>query len=143
MLGQAGALSGQPLQTPAQATRLQRRLIKLHSGDFLRGDSEPACIVRYRERLQGRLLNRFDQLGRYWERHGHWRHAVTIYQQMLEISEQRETAYQRLMACYHALGLTAEAIATYEQCRKALFHHHGIAPSAETEAIYQRLRKPI
>ncbi len=56
------------------------------------------------------------------------------------MDDRQEAIYQRQMVCYRSLGLIAEAMAVYERCRKTLFTHHGISPSAETEALYQRLR---
>jgi DNA-binding SARP family transcriptional activator len=40
------------------------------------------------------------------------------------------------MICYAKLGLTADAVRTYNRCRSTLANHLGIRPSAETQAIY-------
>jgi two-component SAPR family response regulator len=139
LLGQLETHPGPTSERCEQAMKLQRQLIALYKGDFLSGDSAPDCINGYRERLRNRWLNRLGLLGSYWEKQTEWRQSLAIYQQMLEMDDRREATYQRLMVCYRSLGLTAEAMATYERCRKILFAHRGISPSAETESLYQSL----
>ena len=140
LLGQIEALPGQASKSREQAVKLQQQLISLHKGRFLSGDRETACITSFRERLHNRLLNRLGLLGRYWEKQADWNRALTLYQRILEMDDRQEAIYQRLMICYRSLGLIGEAMAVYERCRNTLFTHHGISPSAETEALYQSLR---
>lgn len=140
LLGQIEEFPHQAPDGCEQALKLQQHLFSLHKGSFLRGDSMPLCIGSYRDRLHNRLLNRLGLLGRHWENQTDWNRALQLYQKMLEMDDRQEAIYQRQMVCYRSLGLIAEAMAVYERCRKTLFTHHGISPSAETEALYQRLR---
>ncbi|MGR8931948.1 MAG: BTAD domain-containing putative transcriptional regulator [Gammaproteobacteria bacterium] len=140
LLGQAKALQGCPAHEQMLVSRLQHRLAALYKGEFLSGDSEPRCIIAYRQRLQDRYLSRLELLGSYWENQADWDQAVSLAQQILELDERQEMAYQRLIICYRNKGLLAEAIAAYERCREILFSHYGVAPSSETEALYRSIR---
>ncbi|HWP88236.1 MAG TPA: bacterial transcriptional activator domain-containing protein, partial [Burkholderiales bacterium] len=51
-----------------------------------------------------------------------------------------EVFHRNLMVCYRELGRNAEAIDVYRRCRQNLSVILGIAPSAETEAVYRSLR---
>ena len=48
----------------------------------------------------------------------------------------RETAYQMLMRAHAATGNRAEALRAFDECRRLISEHLGVAPSAETEAVY-------
>jgi len=140
LLGMTEELLGKASQSCEKAVKLKQQLISIYRGDFLSNDDEPVCILVYRNRLHHQYLNRLGLLGRYWEKHGDWNQALTVYQQMLEMDDRQERIYQRLITCYRNQGLSSEAIAVYERCREALFTHYGIPPSSETEALYQNLR---
>jgi len=139
LLGQVQALLGQTVSDGEHALKLQQQLLILYKGGFLSDDNEPACIIGYREQLHHRCLSRLCLLGSHWERRLQWDQAATLYQQILEIDDRQELAYQRLISCHRNQGRIAEAIATYKRCRKALATHYGIQPSAETEVLYRRL----
>ena len=51
----------------------------------------------------------------------------------------RESAYVRLMEAHAAAGNRAEALRTYERCRRMLAEELGVRPSPSTEAVYVRL----
>jgi ATP/maltotriose-dependent transcriptional regulator MalT/DNA-binding SARP family transcriptional activator len=140
LLGQTQALLGQPFRDFEQEVKLKQQLISLYKGGFLSDDDEPACIVGYRERLNNRYLNTLCLLGSHWEKHLQWNQASNLYQQVLEKDDRQELIHQRLIACYRSQGRIAEAIAAYERCRRTLFTHYGVPPSAETESLYQSLR---
>jgi len=52
---------------------------------------------------------------------------------------QAEGFYRNLMICYEQLGRRAEALETYNRCRKTLHGVHGVEPSSETKAVYEKL----
>lgn len=140
LLGQMQASVGQAVPDAGQAAIWQQHLLSLYQGGFLKGDDEPDCLIGCRDRLHRRVLDRLDLLARQWEELQEWQRAVTLYQQLLELDDGQEQIYRRLISCYHSQGRTAEAIATYQRCRKVLSTHYGIPPSAETETLYQSLR---
>lgn len=51
----------------------------------------------------------------------------------------RESAYRRLMEAHAAAGNRAEALGTYDRCRRHLAEELGAYPSPETEALYRSL----
>ncbi len=140
LLGQTKALLARASQAGEPAVKHQQQLLSLYKGGFLSNEDEPDCIVDYRERLHHRYLSRLGLVGSYWEQQTDWQQALSLYRQMLELDDRQEQIHQRLMVCYRNLGRIAEAVAAYERCRKALFTHFGSPPSAETEALYRRLR---
>ncbi|MEM7030127.1 MAG: BTAD domain-containing putative transcriptional regulator [Chloroflexota bacterium] len=64
-----------------------------------------------------------------------------IAQKQLQLDPANEVAYQHLMQSYIGLGQRTAAFATYETCRQHLETELGVPPSAETEAIYQHVRR--
>jgi DNA-binding SARP family transcriptional activator len=48
----------------------------------------------------------------------------------------RETAYRLLMRAHAGSGNVAESLRVYERCRGTIADELGVAPSAETEALY-------
>ena len=48
----------------------------------------------------------------------------------------RETAYRLLMRAHAGAGNVAESLRVYERCRGTIAEELGVAPSAETEALY-------
>jgi len=141
VLEQTEVLAGHAAQSDSQALRLKRQMIALYKGHFLHDDDEPSCIISYRERLFNRFLDRLGQLADYWEKRSDWHEAQHIYQHILELDGRLERFYQRLMICYRQQGRIAEAMATYERCRKALSLHYGIEPSSTTESLYRSLHR--
>jgi DNA-binding SARP family transcriptional activator len=133
LLGQADAArrSGRP----DDARALDERALGLYRGDFLESDGEAAWALSARERLRRVSLRRVAVLGREWEAAGDWKRAVEWYERGLEVDDLAEELYQRLIAGYQALGRQAEAVLTYERCRKRLRDVLGVAPSAETERV--------
>jgi len=62
--------------------------------------------------------------------------AGDVAQQALAAQPLRETAYQILMRAQAAAGNRAEALRTFEECRRRISDQLGVAPSADTEAVY-------
>jgi DNA-binding SARP family transcriptional activator len=65
--------------------------------------------------------------------------AVEAATEAIRLEPFRETSYQRLMRAHAALGNRAEALRTYERCRRLLADELGADPSAEIEALYLEL----
>ena len=114
------------------------RAADLYRGHFLGKDDLPWAVPR-RERLRGRFLRLFEDLGRDREAAGDWRKAVDCYQEALEIDDLAELFYQRLMLAYQRLGRRADAHHIYQRCCKTLSATLGIKPSPQTEAVYKSL----
>lgn len=67
--------------------------------------------------------------------------AVEGAQQVLAVDPANERAHQHLMFCYHALGERQAAVEQYDKCVRALSDELGVAPSAETVALYERIKQ--
>lgn len=118
--------------------RLLEKAVAMYEGPFLAGETQP-WVVSIRERMRGKFLRCVGGLGRLRERSGEWEKAASCYRRGLEVDDVAEDLYLRLMACYKALGRTAEAVAVYERCRRTLSTVLGVKPSAETEALRRSL----
>ena len=70
---------------------------------------------------------------------GDTRAAVRAAEELVELEPYRERGYRLLMEAQSAAGNDAEALRTYERCRRLLADELGTYPSSETEAIYRRL----
>jgi DNA-binding SARP family transcriptional activator len=89
------------------------------------------------------FLRRVALLGCEWEAAGEWKRALEWYERGLEVDDLAEELYQRLIAGYQELGRQAEAVITYERCRRRLRDVLGVTPSAETERLHRSLRGPV
>jgi DNA-binding SARP family transcriptional activator len=62
--------------------------------------------------------------------------AVDVAHQAVAAQPFRETAYQVLMRAHAAAGNRAEALRTFEECRRQISDNLGVAPSPDIEAVY-------
>jgi len=62
--------------------------------------------------------------------------AIHVAEKVLAAQAYRESAYRLLMRAHAAAGNRADALWVYERCKKLIFDELGIAPSAETTAVY-------
>ena len=117
-------------------------VLRLYRGHFLAGDTEEAWQVPLRNRLAGRFQRFVLRLGESWEMRQQWERALELYQRATELDPLQETFYRRQMICLQATGRRAEAVEVFRRCRQALSVTLGIAPAAETQAIYRALLSP-
>lgn len=68
--------------------------------------------------------------------------ALTHAREAVRLEPYRESGYRRLMRMLAAKGDRAEAVRAYNQCRDLLDKELGVAPSAETEALYGEIGSP-
>jgi len=126
--------------TRAAATE---KALALYQGAFLSEESHVAWSLSMRERLRSKFLRFVLALGRQFEQRNAHAQAISCYQRVLEVDVLAEEIYRRLMLCYRDLGQPCEAIAVYRRCRHALTTLLGIAPSPETQALFQTLSQPL
>jgi len=65
--------------------------------------------------------------------------AVDVAEQVVAAQPFRETGYQLLMRAHAAAGNRAEALFTYERCRKLISEELGVDPSSETMAVHRKI----
>ncbi len=122
-----------------QAALLREKAIGLYKGPFLPSDAGLQCIVSCRETLQNKMLRVLRATGRHYEQSSQWEKAAGCYAKGIETDNLAEEFYQRLMVCYKHLGRHADAVKAYKRCSSLLQSELGIAPSAETEAVYSSI----
>ncbi|TKB63801.1 MAG: hypothetical protein E8D47_12690 [Nitrospira sp.] len=113
-------------------------VLNLYHGPFL-GDDEEAWSLSMRERLRASFLKHVQAVGEGLEARAQWAIAIEWYQRGLRVDDLIEQFYQRLMTCQHKLGQRAEALSTYQRCKKVLGTHLGVTPSSTTEAFYRSI----
>jgi DNA-binding SARP family transcriptional activator len=119
---------------------LVEEALLLYRGPFLLDDvGHPAYVAR-REQLRSRLLRAIARAARHWEESGRNDAAIDAYVRCIDADEQCEAFYRHLMLSHQRSGDTAEALATYERLRAVLSARLQGVPSAETEAVFARLR---
>jgi len=133
-------LSSRRRVTGSSRLRSLELAVALYAGRFLPGDEDRPWSVSLRERLRNRFLRAVGMLGESSERDGKLRNAVEYYQKGLDADDLAEELYRRLMLCYQKLGRKADAVKTYERCRRTLAAGLGVEPSEETERAYAALR---
>ncbi len=128
--------------TETRATNRWRRLrhgIRLYRGPLFAADDEP-WLLAAREDLQARVADAVLALGRHRERMEEWESAIEIYEKGLIVDELAEQLYRRLMICHEQLGHHADAMITYERCRRRLDEKLGVAPSRVTKSLADDIR---
>lgn len=107
---------------------------------FLPGESLPWVVAR-RERLRTLLVRALEYQSDFYQWHREPDVALKLAREAVAIEPFRETGHQRLMRLLNEQGNRAEALRTYERCRRLLRDELGVSPSAETEALYLNLLK--
>lgn len=115
-----------------------QRAIELYRGHFL-VDEPDQWSVSFRERLRLGFTKSIENLGMYLEHAKTFKKAIDYYQKGLEVDELSEVYYQRIIVCYLQMGRRAEALSTYNKCKKRL-SVYAIEPSPETEALYRKIK---
>jgi len=69
--------------------------------------------------------------------------ALARTREAVRLEPYRESGYRRLMRMLAANGDRAEAARAYQQCRALLHKELGVAPSAETESLYDEITRPV
>lgn len=124
----------------------QEAMLALYTGDFLAGSSlgdshafEEWAMLK-REWLHGRAVEALALLADYYERRGDYAAARRLLQQQVRLEPWREEAHRQLMRLLAQDGQRSAALAQYETCRRVLAQELGVAPTAETVALYTAVR---
>jgi LuxR family maltose regulon positive regulatory protein len=121
--------------------QLTAQLLVLYQDHFLAREDMTSWSVSMRERLRSKYIHNLLETGHYWEKHGFWEKAMRCYQTGLGVDDLIEVFYQRLMVCYLELQRYSEGMAAYRRCCMLLSIALGLQPEAETESIYNRLKR--
>jgi DNA-binding SARP family transcriptional activator len=129
----------------ACATSLEEA-VALYSGDFLAqiGVRDSVAfdewLLRMREELHRQALEALAHLSAYYERRGDDARGREYAWRQLALESWDESAHCCLMRVLARSGQRTAALAQYERCRQILAEELGVEPSAETTALYERIR---
>ncbi len=116
-------------------------VMNLYRGAFLAEDDGEPWPVTMRERLRGRFIHAVGEIGRKLEDSNQPADAIACYLRGLDADPVIEQFYQGLMRCYTVLERCSEALAAYQRLKRMLSISLGVQPSAQTERLYQSLKK--
>jgi len=102
---------------------------------LLASESGP-WIDEVRERLRSIFARACEALAQTYIWNGEPSVAIDVAKEVVVMQPYRETGYQLLMRAHAAAGNRAEALWVYERCRKLISEELGVAPSAQTHAVY-------
>jgi YVTN family beta-propeller protein len=123
----------------AQKARLAaQQAASLTRQTFLPGE-DGAWVEEKRRELAEIRLRALSTLADACLRSGDGDEATSWAEQAVRLAPFRESGYRRLMEAHIAAGNRAEALQTYEGCRKLLAEELGAYPSPEIESVYRRL----
>jgi len=119
----------------------------LFRSDFLAGfsieDSEPFEDWQYSESsaLRHELGTALDRLADARRARNDFPAAIRFARRWLEIQPLNEAVHRRLMELHAAAGQRAEALAQYAACEQTFKRELGLAPSEETAALAEQIRR--
>jgi predicted ATPase/DNA-binding SARP family transcriptional activator len=125
---------------PAEAAlpRLQRA-IAAYGGDFLDGMAAGEWALVRRDELRRAFESALLAAGRLQAAAGRHQAAAAAFRRAVAHEPLNESAHRELMTCWARMGETARAVRHYEELAGVLRDQVGVAPAAETEALYRRL----
>lgn len=133
-------------QPPAQGIGLLRRALSLYQGEFLAGfhvrdapDFEE-WVLGQRVQLRDLALDGLESLTRLLIESGQCQEAIPVTAQLLALDPWREEAHRWRMLALARCRQTSAALAQYRSCRAILRQEFDADPSAETTALYERIR---
>lgn len=100
---------------------------------------EGAWIDERREKLRSIFVRSAECLADFYLATGEPMLAVEAAKEVVHREPFRETGHQLLMRAYAAAGNRADALWTYEKCRKLISEELGADPAPETQSIYRRV----
>ena len=102
---------------------------------FLTGETG-SWAVQMRERLATGFARACECLAETYICNGEAAIAVDVARQAVAAQAFRENGHRLLMRAHAAAGNRADALLAYENCRRLISEQLGVAPSAETQAVY-------
>ena len=125
---------------PAEAALPElQRAIAAYGGDFLDGMATGEWALVRRDELRRAFESALLATGRLQAAAGRHQAAAAAFRKAVAHEPLNESAHRELMSCWVRLGETARAVRHYEELAGVLRDQVGVAPAAETEALYRRL----
>lgn len=127
----------------ARGDDLARDGLAMYGGEFLPDDEAESWTVPARERLRGRFIHALAARGEQLEASGNLEEAASLYLRGIDADGIVESFHRGLMHCYRRQGRLAEAVSAYRRLRQTLSVVLGVAPSAESLALYEEIMKQM
>ena len=130
---------------PTEAFNQLQRARALYHGDFLAGffvTDAPQFdnwVASTREQLHQQFVRSLAHVADRIEEEELFEWIIDLSQHHLALTPWNELAHRRLMRAFALTGQPAKALAQFVQCTKALSIELGVAPSGETEELYQKI----
>lgn len=132
--------NGRNLHDPMTAGwRRCRAALKLYQGEYLPETLYETWAAQERERMAVMFLEAADRLSDLLLHAGQYSEVVELGQRILAQDNCWERAYRHLMQAYAHLGDRGQVGRTYQRCVQTLRAELDLAPSAETQALYDQL----
>ncbi len=134
------------LETCAECIERLKQAVTLHRGNFLAGVTVSGSVAIEewaritQEQLHRLALEALYQLAGYHEARQEYVAAIHFARRQVEIEPWREEAHRQLMRLLAWAGRRSEALTQYAACRRILAEELRVEPSAETIALYERIR---
>ena len=125
----------------AECSTLMAGIVQLTSGDLLPGAPDAPWLEAQRTQCRRETVRAALAAATLMERAGVDTAERELLQAALRIEPLAEALVRRLMRAYERDGQRADAVRIYERLRADL-QVQGLAPSAQTEAIWRRLFDP-
>jgi LuxR family maltose regulon positive regulatory protein len=111
----------------------------LYHGDYLPDTLYETWAAEERERMATLFLETADRLADVLIQQERYTEAVDLSQRILAQDNCWERAYRHLMLAYDRLGDRGQVGRTYQKCIQTLRDELDVAPSPETEKLYESL----
>lgn len=122
------------------------RAVELYKGDLLKGLTIPDSLafeewlLLARERLRLQVIAGVGQLLAACAQNRDDEAVIQFSRRCLALDPWNEDAYRALMQVLARRGQRTAALAEFERCKRVLAEGLGIEPSAETVALFERIR---
>ncbi len=134
------ALAAARRARPAEAALPElQRAIAAYGGDFLAGMVAGEWAETRRDELARSFESALLAAGRLQAGAGRFAPAAAAFRRAVGHEPLNETAHRELMSCWARMGETARAVRHYEELVELLRAQVGVAPAAETTALYRKL----
>jgi TolB-like protein/two-component SAPR family response regulator/Tfp pilus assembly protein PilF len=113
--------------------------IRLFRGELLETDRYEEWVLGPRENWQDRYIAVLTKLAEEYANLGDYRRAAVACREAFDLQPWRESVLRQLMGYHYTAGERAEALRIYQKGLEALRQELDVEPSAETEALHQRI----
>jgi len=134
------ALAAARRARPAEAALPDlQRAIAAYGGEFLAGMAAGEWAETRRDELGRSFESALLAAGRLQAGAGRFAPAAAAFRRAVAHEPLNETAHRELMSCWARMGETARALQHYQELVELLRAQVGVAPGAETTALYRKL----